>query len=63
MPPSGHRKRLASVALALAIALLVPGEAAAVILGALVTIVVSSVAGGRAALRQARAPETPIAAS
>jgi Kef-type K+ transport system membrane component KefB len=43
--------------------LLVPGEAAAVILGALVTIVVSSVAGGRAALRQARAPETPIAAS
>jgi Kef-type K+ transport system membrane component KefB len=40
--------------------LLAPGEAAALILGALVTIVVSSLAGGRAAKRQASVPSVPI---
>ncbi|MBC7443037.1 MAG: cation:proton antiporter [Ramlibacter sp.] len=43
--------------------LLLPGEGAAVILGALVTIVASSLAGGRAAKAQARAGEATPAAS
>ncbi|WPX12142.1 cation:proton antiporter [Cryobacterium sp. 10S3] len=42
--------------------LLVPGEGAALLLGALVTIVLSSLAGGRAAKRQANISAAPPAA-
>ncbi|TFC42787.1 cation:proton antiporter [Cryobacterium sp. TmT2-59] len=42
--------------------LLLPGEGAAVILGALITVVASALAGGRAAKKQARAAETTPAA-